>query len=90
VQLAVLSPLTQPLVNAGFWLAGLDESVTDTSAAGAFLVETCTTNAASCPRLMLACPRWTLTHSSAAEAVAPALELALALVLAFGLGLVAR
>jgi hypothetical protein len=30
VQLAVLSPLAQPLVNAGFWLVGVDESVTDT------------------------------------------------------------
>jgi hypothetical protein len=97
-QLAVLSPLAQPLVNAGFWLVGLDESVTDTSEAGPFLVETSTTNAASCPRVMLDFPRWTLTHSSGADVVAPALVLELALVLeeafelvlAFGLGLVAR
>jgi hypothetical protein len=98
VQLAVLSPLAQPLVNVGFWLVGLDESATDTSEAGPSLVETSTTNAASCPRLMLACPRWTLTHSSGPDAVALglALELALALVFALelafalGLGLVAR
>jgi hypothetical protein len=91
VQLAVLSPLAQPLVNVGFWLVGLAASVTDTSEAGPFLVETCTTNAASCPRLMLDCPRWTLTHSSGADA-APELELelALGLVVAFALGLVAR
>ncbi len=101
-QLAVLSPLAQPLVNAGFWLVGLAESVTNTSETGPFSVETCTTNAASCPRLMLDCPRWTLTHSSGADAAALALglELALgpvlasvpapALVLAFASGLVAR
>jgi hypothetical protein len=91
-QLAVLSPLAQPLVNTGFWLVGLAESVTDTSEAGPFLVETSTTNAASCPRLMLDCPRWTLTHSSGADVVPPALvpELALELALAAGLGLVAR
>jgi hypothetical protein len=96
VQLAVLSPLAQPLVNVGFWLVGLAVSVTDTSDAGPFLVETSTTNAASCPRLMLDCPRWTLTHSSGPDAAALAFALAvelaleLALELAFGLGLVAR
>jgi hypothetical protein len=87
VQLAVLSPLTQPLVNVGFWLVGLDESVTDTSAADPFSVETCTTNAAACPRLMLDCPRWTLTHSSGAGAVALGLALELAPALALGLAL---
>ena len=30
VQVAVLSPLAQPLVNVGFWLVGLAASVTDT------------------------------------------------------------
>ena len=96
VQTAVLSPLAQPLVYVGFWLAGLDESVTDTSGAGPFSVETSTTNAASCPRLMLDSPRWTLTHSSGAVvvALAPVLALELAVVLelalALALGLVAR
>jgi hypothetical protein len=85
VQLAVLSPLAQPLVNTGFWLVGLDESVTDTLEAGPFSVETSTTNAAACPRLIPDCPRWTLTHSSGADAVA--LGLALALVLALELAL---
>jgi hypothetical protein len=84
VQLAVLSPLAQPLVYVGFWLVGLDESVTDTSAADPFSVETSTTNAAACPRLMLDCPWRTLTHSSGAGAVA--LGLALELALAFALG----
>jgi hypothetical protein len=89
VQLAVLSPLTQPLVNVGFWLVGLDESVTDTSAADPFSVETSTTNVAAFPRLMLDCPCSTLTHSSVAGAVALglALELAPALGLALALGL---
>jgi hypothetical protein len=89
VQLAVLSPLAQPLVNTGFWLVGLDESVTDTSEADPFSVETFTTNAAACPRLMPDCPRWTLTHSSGAGAVALglALELALGLALELALGL---
>ena len=90
VQTAVLSPLAQPLVYVGFWLAGLDESVTDTSAADPFSVETSTTNAAAWPRLMLDCPRWTLTHSSVAGAVALGLALesgpALGLALALGLG----
>jgi hypothetical protein len=57
---------------------------------------------AACPRLMLDCPRWTLTHSSVAGAVAlglalelaPAvgltLALALGLELALALGLAAR
>jgi hypothetical protein len=92
VQLAVLFPLPQPVVNTGFWLVGLAASVTDTSEAGPFLVETSTTNVASCPRLMLDCPRWTLTHSSGADVVAPAFvpELGGALEVALGLGLVAR
>ena len=92
VQLAVLSPLAQPPENVGFWLVGLAESVTYASETGPFLVETCTTNAASCPRLMLACPRWTLTHSFGAVAAALALVLGLELALELGsaLGLVAR
>ncbi len=96
VQVAVLSPLAQPLVNVGFWLVGLDESVTDTSAADPFSVETSTTNAAACPRLMLDWPGWTLTHSSAVGAIALGLELELALgpalllLLGLGLGLAAR
>jgi len=85
VQSAVLSPLAQPLVNVGFWLVGLAESVTDTSEADASSVETSTTNAAVPPRLMLDCPRWTLTHSSGPDAVA--LGLALELGLALGLAL---
>jgi len=43
VHVAVVSPLAQPLVNAGFWLAGWAVSVTETSAAGPFSVETATT-----------------------------------------------
>jgi len=50
VHVAVLSPLAQPLVNAGFWLDGAEFRATDTSAAEPFLAETVTTNAASCPR----------------------------------------
>ena len=36
-------PLAQPLVNAGFWLAGCVASVTDTSDADPFSAETVTT-----------------------------------------------
>jgi hypothetical protein len=43
VQVAVLSPFAQPLVNVAFWLAGSVVRVTDTSAAEPFLVETATT-----------------------------------------------
>jgi hypothetical protein len=50
VHVAVLSPLAQPLVNAGCWLDGAEFRATDTSAAEPFLAETVTTNAASCPR----------------------------------------
>jgi hypothetical protein len=42
-QLAVPSPLTQPLVNTGFWLAGSDVRATVTPDAEPFDVETCTT-----------------------------------------------
>lgn len=84
MQLAVLSPWAQPLMNPGFWLDGSDVSVTETSAADPFSVETLTTYMAFWPRWMLACPRWTLTHSSAAGVVA--LELALGLALALRLG----
>lgn len=42
-QLAVPSPLTQPLVNTGFWLAGWDVRATVTPDAEPFAVETCTT-----------------------------------------------
>ena len=35
-------PLAQPLVNTGFWLAGCAVSVTVTSEAGPFSVETVT------------------------------------------------
>jgi hypothetical protein len=57
VQFAVLSPLVQPLVNTGFWLVGADFRATDTPAAEPFLVETVTTNVASCPRCTLDCAR---------------------------------
>jgi hypothetical protein len=40
---AVPLPLAQPLVNVGFWLDGCVVSATDTSEAGPFWVETCTT-----------------------------------------------
>lgn len=40
---AVSSPLVQPLVNVGFSLVGCAVSVTDTSEADVFRVETCTT-----------------------------------------------
>ncbi|MBV9093084.1 MAG: hypothetical protein JO132_04275 [Streptosporangiaceae bacterium] len=62
-------PLAQPLLNFGFSLDGCDVSVTDTLAAEPFLVETCTTYPAVCPRWTLACERCTLTHSSVAEVV---------------------
>ena len=43
VQLAVPSPLAQPLVNVGFWLEGWATRATDTFAADPlFSVETCT------------------------------------------------
>jgi hypothetical protein len=42
-QLAVPSPLAQPLVNVGFWLEGWAARATDTFAADPlFSVETCT------------------------------------------------
>jgi hypothetical protein len=40
---AVPSPLAHPLLKAGFWLDGRAVSATDTSEAGPFWVETCTT-----------------------------------------------
>jgi hypothetical protein len=40
---AVPSPLAQPLLKVGFWLDGCAVSATDTSEAGPFWVETCTT-----------------------------------------------
>jgi hypothetical protein len=43
VQVAVLSPVVQPLVKVGFWAAGSAVIVTDTSAAEPFLAETATT-----------------------------------------------
>jgi hypothetical protein len=43
VQSAVLSPVLQPLVKVGFWVAGSAVIVTDTSATGPFLAETATT-----------------------------------------------
>jgi hypothetical protein len=43
VQVAVLSPVLQPLVKVGFWVAGSAATVTDTSATGPFLAETATT-----------------------------------------------
>ena len=43
VQVAVLSPVVQPLVKVGFWVAGSAAIVTDTSAAEPFLAETATT-----------------------------------------------
>jgi hypothetical protein len=43
VQVAVLSPVVQPLVKVGFWVAGSAEIATDTSAAEPFLAETATT-----------------------------------------------
>jgi hypothetical protein len=55
VHVAVLSPLVQPLVNVGFWLGGCAVSVTDTSEADPFSVETDTTYLAFWPRLMLDC-----------------------------------
>ena len=41
--MAVVFPLAQPLVNAGFWLVGCAVSVTDTPEADPFWVETATT-----------------------------------------------
>jgi hypothetical protein len=43
VQVAVLSPVVQPLVKVGFWAAGSAAIATDTSAAEPFLAETATT-----------------------------------------------
>jgi hypothetical protein len=43
VQVAVLSPVVQPLVNVGFWVAGSATMATDTSATEPFLAETATT-----------------------------------------------
>jgi hypothetical protein len=40
---AVPSPVSQPLLNVGFWLDGCAVSATDTSDADPFWVETCTT-----------------------------------------------
>ncbi len=82
-----MSPLAQPLMKAGFWLDGWDVSVTETSAADPFSVETPTTYVAFCPRWILACPRWTLTHSSGAGVVAPELALGLGLALELALTL---
>jgi hypothetical protein len=63
VQDAAPLPLAQPLVNVGFWLAGCAVSVTVTFEAGPFIVETDTAYPAFCPRWMLACEVWTVTHS---------------------------
>jgi hypothetical protein len=54
-----------------------------------FTVETCTTYIAFWPRLMLACERWTLTHSSGWAAGLAGLALPLALGLGLELGLAA-
>jgi hypothetical protein len=43
VQVAVLSPVVQPLVKVGFWVAGSAAIVTETSAVEPFLAETATT-----------------------------------------------
>jgi hypothetical protein len=43
VQVAVLSPVVQPLVNVGFWVAGSATMATDTSATEPFSAETATT-----------------------------------------------
>ena len=82
-----MSPLAQPLMNVGFWLDGWDVSVTETSSAVPFSADTSTTYVALWPRWMLACPRWTLTHSSGAGVVSLALALELALGLVLGLEL---
>jgi hypothetical protein len=87
-QVALLSPAAQPLVNVGFWLIGVAARATDTPAAGPFSVETVTMNAAECPRWMLDCDRWTLTHSSGWAAVVLELGLGLGLELASALALV--
>jgi hypothetical protein len=77
-------------VNTGFWLAGAEFRATDTLAAEPFLVETVTTNVASCPRCTLDCARWTLAQSSGWAALELALALAPALALAGAVGLVVR
>jgi hypothetical protein len=64
VQVAVLSPVVQPLVKVGFWLDGWAVSVTETSAAEPFSVETATVYAAVWPRSMLDFAGLTLTQSS--------------------------
>lgn len=74
-------------MNAGFSLEGWDVRATETSSAVPFSAETSTTYVALWPRWMLACPRWTLTHSSGAGVVSLVLALALALVLGLGLAL---
>ncbi len=74
-------------MNAGFWLDGWDVSVTETSAADPFSADTSTAYVAFWPRWMLACPRWTLTHSSGAGVVALALALGLGLALGLALAL---
>jgi len=89
-QLAVPSPLRQPPVNAGFWLVGWAVRVTVTPVTEPlFPVETCTTYIAFWPRLMLACERWTLTHSSGWAAGLAGLAPPLALGLGLELGLAA-
>jgi hypothetical protein len=91
VQLAVPSPLAQPLVNVGFWLEGWPTRATDTFAADPlFSVETCTVKAAFCPRLTLDCERLTLTQSSGWADVLVELALALVLALVLAPGLAAR
>lgn len=79
-QVAVPLPLSQPLVNVGFWLAGCEVSATETLAAEPFWVETWMTYEAFFPRWTLAWERWTLTHSSVWAGL---------LVLTLGLGLAA-
>jgi hypothetical protein len=79
-QLAVPSPLRQPPVNTGFWLVGWAVRATVTPVTEPlFAVETCTTYTAFWPRLMLACERWTLTHSLGWAAVLAGLALGLGL-----------
>jgi len=56
-------PLAQPLLNVGFRLVGWAASVTVTSGADPFFVETFTAYVAVWPRLMLDWERCTLTHS---------------------------
>jgi hypothetical protein len=89
-QLAVPSPLRQPLVNTGFWLVGWAVRATVTPVTEPlFPVETRTTYIAFWPRLMLDCERWTLTHSSGWAAVLAGLALPLVLGLGLELGLAA-